>query len=110
MAPQAATLVLGPPDGSQTDNGSTASAGWHEPPNLAAVRRVQQSVAADRGWAFWDWGQAMGGAGSMHRLAMRDPPLALPDHMHLNRFGYAATADVLFFDLISAYEKWKARV
>jgi lysophospholipase L1-like esterase len=106
-AAEAAILVLGPPDGNQLGDPSTANRSWHEPANLAAVRRAQHMIATDRGWAFWDWSQAMGGAGSMHRLVVRDPPLALPDHMHLNRFGYAATADVLFFDLINAYEKWK---
>jgi hypothetical protein len=43
----------------------------------------------------------------MHRLFLRDPPLAFADHVHLNGAGYAATADVLFFDLINAYEDWK---
>ena len=116
-APQAAILVLGPLDGNQLDKscppgeGEAANAidpcAWREPRNLAAVRRVQKAVAAEQGWAFWDWSQAMGGPGSMHRLVVRDPPLAYPDHVHLNKFGYAATADVLFSDLISAYERWR---
>jgi hypothetical protein len=32
---------------------------------------------------------------------------SLASHVHLNGAGYAATADVLFFDLINAYEDWK---
>jgi hypothetical protein len=126
-APQAAILVLGPPDGNQIDkscqggdgrgvecrggggdpNGAAASCIWHEPSNLDAVRQIQRQVAAEKGWAFWDWSQAMGGICSMHRLFVRDPPLAYPDHVHLNKFGYAATADVLFFDLINEYQRWK---
>ncbi len=125
MAPRAAILVLGAPDGNRLDPSRlrdearqdvcAASAGgataplcsWREPPNLAAVRAIQKRVAAEQGWAFWDWSQAMGGACSMHRLFLRDPPLAFADHVHLNGAGYAAAADVLFFDLINAYEHWK---
>lgn len=123
-APQAAILILGPPDGNQRDRscrredgregkgaGDCAGTGdgcrWHEPRNLAAVREAQKAVAAEMGWAFWDWSQAMGGACSMHRLVVGDPPLAYPDHVHLNKAGYAATADVLYFDLINAYERWQ---
>lgn len=121
MAPQAAILVLGPPDGNRVDQaclrgereGCVADTSapdactWREPSNLAAVRRIQQTVAAEEGWAFWDWSQAMGGACSMHRFFVRDLPWAFPDHVHLNKLGYAATADVLFFDLIGEYERWK---
>ncbi len=52
----------------------------------------------------------MGGACSIHHFLVREPPWAFPDHVHLNKDGYAATADVLFFDLINAYERWKASV
>ena len=104
LAPEAAILVLGPPDGNQPSQpGPPETPMWREPDNLAGVRCTQRVVAAEMGWAFWDWSQAMGGAGSMHQLAERDPPPALPDHMHLNKWGYAATADVLFFDLINEY-------
>ena len=120
-APQAAILVLGPPDGNRIEpscprderEGCAATATavdpcvWREPPNLGAVRRIQKSVAAQQGWAFWDWSQAMGGACGMHRLFVHDPPWAFPDHVHLNKLGYDAAADVLFFDLISEYERWK---
>jgi lysophospholipase L1-like esterase len=124
MAPRAALLVLGPPDGNRlapscphaaarqdvcVAGGEVAApaCSWHEPPNLAAVRHIQQRVAAAEGWALWDWSQAMGGPCSMHRLFLRDPPLAFADHVHLNGAGYRATADVLFFDLMNAYEGWK---
>lgn len=110
-ARHAAVLVLGPPDGNEiapSGPGPAGSPSWREPRTLAAVRGIQRTVAADKGWAFWDWSQAMGGTGSMHRLVMRDPPLALPDHVHLNQAGYAATADALFVDLITEYQRWKS--
>jgi hypothetical protein len=123
MAPFASILVLGPPDGNRlapscpriearqdvcvAGEEVAASCSWREPPNLAVVRRIQRRVAAQQGWAFWDWSQAMGGPCSMHRLTLRDPPLAFSDHVHLNGAGYAATAEVLFFDLSNAYADWK---
>ena len=71
------------------------------------MRDLQEQVAAANGWAFWNWSQAMGGACSMHRLANQDPPWAFPDHVHLNRLGYAATADVLLYDLLGEYRVWR---
>jgi lysophospholipase L1-like esterase len=103
-APQSAILVLGAPDGARIED----SGAPQEPRNLAAVRRIQQEIAAERGWPFWDWTAAMGGAGSMARFVRRDPPWALADHMHLNRLGYTATADKLFSDLMADYEEWKS--
>jgi lysophospholipase L1-like esterase len=124
LAPQAAVLIVGPPDGNRSGKGCAAgerrsaacapeagvgdACAWHEPPYLAAVRETQKAVAGRAGWAFWDWSLAMGGACSMHRFFRRAPPWAFADHVHLNRDGYAATADVLFFDLVSAYERWRA--
>jgi lysophospholipase L1-like esterase len=118
-APRASILIIGPPDGNRRGAGCAArpdkspdecvEAGdrtncvWREPVHLAAVRHVQQRIAARRGWAFWDWSAAMGGACSMDRLSRRDPPLAFPDHVHLNKNGYVAIADMLYGDLMRAY-------
>ncbi|HEV2301906.1 MAG TPA: GDSL-type esterase/lipase family protein, partial [Stellaceae bacterium] len=123
MAPGAAILVLGPPDGNrrarscppadrQAMRCSPASADpcrWREPPRLAAVRRVQREAAKSAGWAFWDWSKAMGGTCGIDRLAVADPPLAYPDHVHLTDLGYEESADVLYFDLMNAYAAWKRR-
>ncbi|MBV9863407.1 MAG: hypothetical protein JO267_14810 [Alphaproteobacteria bacterium] len=134
-APEAAILLLGPPDGDRLDkacaqsadaakpatpalspaaapecvaDGSAAnSCAWRPPRNLAVVRQAQKRLAAQRGWAFWDWSQALGGACGMHRLVGRDPPLAAPDHVHMTKAGYTAAAEVLFGDLMAEYEKWK---
>jgi lysophospholipase L1-like esterase len=64
-------------------------------------------VALRHGWAFWDWSAAMGGACSMHQGLAEDPPLAMSDHVHLSKAGYALTADRLFTDLMRAYDDWK---
>jgi lysophospholipase L1-like esterase len=117
-APSAAILVVGPPDGNRLDpscprDGASCAddqatpCAWHVPPNLRAVREIQRRVATVRGWAFWDWSAAMGGACSMHGLAARDPPWAFPDHVHLTRLGANASAEVLYFDLMAAYRRWQ---
>lgn len=121
LAPGAAVLVVGPPDGNRRSAACTsadpqaqrclpASADpcrWHEPPLLAAVRRAQRAVALRAGWAFWDWSKTMGGACSIDRFAAALPPLASPGHVHLTALGYRESADVLYFDLMNAYADWK---
>lgn len=117
-AGRAAVLVLGPPDGNRLPPGcsaapapcgSHAACAWAEPRNLAAVRDIQRRVARRQGWAFWDWEAAMGGRCSIDDWRGRDPPLAMPDHVHPNKEGYAAAADLLFAELMRAYDRWGAR-
>ena len=50
----------------------------------------------------------MGGMCSIDRMSAADPPLAMPDRVHLSGAGYRAMADLLFADLMRAYEDWKA--
>jgi lysophospholipase L1-like esterase len=121
-APEASVLILGPADGNRRDEACDAAAAceaaadgkaeacaWAPPPNLGAVRDAEEKAAARSGWAFWNWSQAMGGACSMHHLVERDPPWAYPDHVHLNKVGYAAAADVLLYDLLNEYREWRRR-
>ena len=115
-----AVLVLGPPDGNRRPGECAGNAGcsvgpstqgdncaWTVPPKLAEVRAAQRRLALRQGWAFWDWSAAMGGACSMHQGLGEDPPLAMPDHVHLSKAGYVRTADRLFTDLMRAYDEWK---
>ena len=112
----APVLVLGPADGNRLGHGCAAmpcgtsgDCAWREPARLAAVRDIQRRVAAQQGWAYWDWFTAMGGICSIDRMSAADPPLAMPDHVHLSSPGYQAMADLLFGDLMGGYEKWKAQ-
>jgi lysophospholipase L1-like esterase len=116
-APGVPILILGPPDGNRVAHDCAparcGSGGgdctWQEPPKLAGVRDIERRVAADQGWAYWDWFMAMGGICSIDRMAGSDPALAMPDHVHLSRAGYEGIADTLFDDLMNAYGDWKAR-
>jgi lysophospholipase L1-like esterase len=109
-------LILGAPDGNRVDKGCTATpcggsdpCAWHEPAKLGPVRDIERRAAAENGWAYWDWDGAMGGLCSIDRMSRANPPLAMPDHVHLSTPGYEAMADLLFGDLMRAYEAWKAQ-
>lgn len=109
-------LVLGAPDGNRHDKACTAApcgssdpCAWSAPAKLAPVRDIERRVAAQNGWAYWDWFDAMGGVCSIDRMSQANPPLAMPDHVHLSSAGYQAMADLLFGDLMHAYETWKAQ-
>jgi hypothetical protein len=118
-APGASVLVLGPPDGNRvaahcTPANCRSDAGgdecvWREPPKLAGVREVQHHVAAEHGWAYWDWFAAMGGVCSIDRMVAATPPLAMADHVHLSHAGYEKMADLLFTDLMREYQRWKSQ-
>ncbi len=112
----APVLVLGPPDGNRLEHGCTAlpcgtvdNCAWREPAKLAAVRDTQRRVAAQRGWAYWDWFDAMGGTCSIDRMSAANPRQAMPDHVHLSTPGYDGIADLLFGDLMRGYDIWKAQ-
>jgi len=111
-------LILGPPDGNRMAHdckppaagcGTADDCAWREPPKLSGVRDIERRVAADHGWAYWDWFAATGGTCGIDRMANADPALAMPDHVHLSRAGYEGVADMLFGDLMNAYSEWKAR-
>ena len=122
-APWASIVVMGPPDGVRRvprdtppgetvcnvpTPGPTDPDTWSQPPHLAEVRAAQIRVARAKGAYFWDWAAAMGGPCSMVRWARLDPPRAQPDHVHLFRLGYRATADRLFADLMADYARHQA--
>jgi lysophospholipase L1-like esterase len=109
-------LILGAPDGNRVGRGCAPAACesgagdciWHEPVSLAAIRDIQRRVASQHGWSYWDWFGAMGGSCSIDRMASMDPPLAARDHVHLTKLGYEGMADLLYGDVMRAYEMWKA--
>lgn len=117
-APQAAILVVGPPDGNRRAgagmqacpapaDGSADRTTWTVPPKLAELREVQRRVAQAKGFYFWDWSAAMGGACAMQAWARSTPPLASADHVHLLTAGYAVTADKLFDELMRHYDRFR---
>jgi lysophospholipase L1-like esterase len=78
---------------------------WQAASNHAMVERVQRSLAAEHGCAFFSLRTAMGGPGSMKQWVANKQ--ALPDHVHFTRDGYRVLADRIIDDLLQDYGDWK---
>jgi lysophospholipase L1-like esterase len=115
-APDAALLVLGPPDAERRRpgrSGAPSTCGdphWVYPPRLNAIRQAQRTAAAQEHAFFWDWQAAMGGPCSMAHWTHEQPPLAAADHVHLLTGGYRRTADALFRTLMAGFDHFKTLV
>ena len=132
-APQAALLIIGPPDvarmpkfasgtGRASDVCRALSAAertdyikrvnandprlarWHPPPKS---RCGAHDIAARRRCAstfFWDWSKLMGGSCGIHAWVHSKPALATNDHIHLTEEGSKRSARILFRELMNAYD------
>lgn len=115
-APDAACLVMLPPDAHEDDApcartelpcvGGTACIA-QPPDSLARVAGVFAAAAADHGCAVWDAQRMMGGPGGMSLWQTLDPALGAGDGVHLRGAGYDALADALYDDIVRAYEAWR---
>jgi lysophospholipase L1-like esterase len=95
-SPRADCLVLGATDRFDHRGNVLVPAPSHD-----VVERVQRSLAAERGCAFFSLRDVMGGPGSMRRWVGEG--LARNDHVHFTRAGYARLADAIVDDLLAAY-------
>jgi lysophospholipase L1-like esterase len=106
MAPNAAILVIGPPDAFPRPRGR-----FRPPADLERVISAQQAAAHENGCAFWDLRERMGGVGSMREWERAG--LAQRDYVHFTPAGYHQLADALFADLMlcyTSYEKVRLRL
>lgn len=89
LSPDASIALLGPLDGARKAKpGEPSTCGdWTTPPMLAALRKLQKSVAAKEGAFYFDQSRVMDGACGITRWAGLNPPLAWPDHVHLRKDG-----------------------
>ncbi len=118
-APWASIVIIAPPDGNRDaaharpgdtacpppESGPAEHTRWTVPALLAQIRDVERRFAAEHGYFYWDWSQAMGGMCSMQALARTVPPMGAPDHVHLFKPGYRATAEKLYAAIISGYDQ-----
>jgi|WetSurMetagenome_2_1015567.scaffolds.fasta_scaffold04744_4 hypothetical protein len=95
-APDAAIVVLGPPDRTGAVQG------------MDRIISAQRSACASEGAAFLDQRQAMGGPGAFARWAASRPPLAQPDGVHFTADGYLRLARDAAAALLARYDKTKA--
>lgn len=121
-APDAAILILGPPDlqkraaGKSCDKRKPAldptaplppECEWRTPPTLPAVVEVERAAAARNQVAFYDTLAALGGVDQMDSMLHLDPPLAFTDHVHFTQAGYERWAQGVLDELLAGYEAWK---
>lgn len=83
----------------------------HTLPGVLALMRYQQDLAAESHVAFWNLYNAMGGEGSIRRMAEAKPAEAGKDYTHINARGGERIARLLFRSLEYGhrqYQKHKA--
>ena len=97
-APQAALLVVSPPDRAIQIDGV-----WQTCSAMPALVEAQRQAALSNGVAFWDLFHAMGGIGSIHKWARDPTPFAQADHVHLTKPGYQLVAQTLYSELAKGY-------
>ena len=121
-APEAACLVLAPPDYARKLKRSATPSPeareralltnaapdeveyWETPDVLPELVEVERQVAAEMGCAFWDTFSAMGGRGSIDRWAREgEERRGGPDRIHLTIAGYRWVAEQIHGALMAAY-------
>ena len=102
-APDAACLVLGPPDQAGPAPGGGEVRTY---PTLPRRVEIQRRVAVSAGCAFWDTFSAMGGAGSMVRWHRTG--LGGHDYRHSTAAGYERLAELLDAALMSALADYRS--
>jgi lysophospholipase L1-like esterase len=95
-APDAALLVIAPPDRASWLNGK-----WQTMARMPGLVATQRKAALKAGAAFWNLFQAMGGAGSINRWHKHS--LAQKDRVHLTTAGYQLVAERLYAELMRGY-------
>ncbi len=116
-APDAACLVMLPPDAHEDDapcvrtelRCAERSACIAQPPDsLGRVAAVYRAAAEAQGCAVWDTQAMMGGPGGMSLWQALEPALGAGDGVHLRGAGYDALADALYADILDAWASWRA--
>ncbi|MES1256981.1 MAG: GDSL-type esterase/lipase family protein [Acidobacteriota bacterium] len=97
VAPQAAILMIGPPD-----------CGKAQPLlHLTDVIRAQRDLAREQNVAFWDWRRQMGGAGAIRLWVTAG--YAQADHIHMTGEGYRMVGEMIVTSLLEKRQDEQAR-
>ncbi len=99
-APQAACLLVGPPDRSER-----VSDHWETMTRIVAIAELQRRIAHDARCAYFDTLTAIGGPGTIELWSREDPPRAQRDHVHYTWIGYQAWGQALADELLAAYAR-----
>lgn len=75
---------------------------------ISEIIEVQKRLAHEKGCAFWNGRQFMGGELSMEQWVHSQPPLAKEDYLHFNRLGYLRLGMGIADALMYGYDAGKA--
>lgn len=81
--------------------------GWETEPDVPILVECQRKIAEEKGVAFWNLFESMGGYNSMVKWVEGDTVLANKDYTHLNHKGAKKVADLFFARLMEQYEMYK---
>jgi len=101
LAPQAAILVVGPPDRALR----AGRRAWAPFEGVDRIVQAQRSVCKELGCAYWDQRRRMGGFGSMRDWV--SVQWAQGDHTHFTVEGYNELASALFSDIVQQYSAYR---
>lgn len=101
-APDASCLLIGPLDQATRFRGQIVSKA-----QLDVLIPLQRQVAREANCAYWDARDAMGGDGAFQTWMEHEPPLAVPDLMHLTKDGGSVIGEVLADILLASYDHWR---
>jgi lysophospholipase L1-like esterase len=99
-APQAACLLVGPPDRSER-----VADHWETMTRIVAIAELQRRVAQESRCAFFDTLTAIGGPGTLELWSREEPPRAQRDHVHYTWAGYQTWGQALADELLAAYAR-----
>ncbi len=102
--PEAGILIIGIGDREDKIDGVLRTM-----PCVKALASYQQALAAEEGVAFWNLYEAMGGEGSIRRMAEAHPAEAAKDYTHINRRGGKRVADMLYKTLLHGYRQYEKK-
>lgn len=100
--PNADILFIGP-----SDMATKVRTNMETFPHLIDVRDALKEAAFNRGVAYWDIFEAMGGENSMESWVTNDPPLAASDYVHFTPKGASVVAQWLTEAIMDSYQEWK---
>jgi lysophospholipase L1-like esterase len=100
--PEVSCLVVSILDMGEREGGRTRR-------RVPRIVEAQREIAAATGCAFFDFFEAMGGAGSIQRWFRSDPRLASGDYTHLTAPGARVAGQIFTETLLRGYDEWLAR-
>ena len=102
-APNASILVAAPLDRAEKDD----SGNLRSMKTILKIVELQEKIAKERGVAFWNTFEAMGGKGSMAKWVKKG--LAGSDLTHPSPEGAIILGDLFFKSLVTGYESYASR-